>query len=139
MSDAILTATKTLDGKTYYNVNVISKTLAAMTVEYSKTDYPKNKVITTIKSSRLDEAAQKKYGLNSATQSQYDREIMTTVNNSPADKTNVEASKKNTAFDAPQGASAQQYLIQKTKLSKIQDSMNARSQAEMKEMEENTN
>ena len=130
---------KTLDGKTYYNVNVISKTVTAMTVEYAKTSDSKDRIITTIKTSRLDETARKKYGFNSANPAQSDQEIIQPVNNSPAGKTNVEASKKNTGFDVPQGASAQQYLIQKTKLSKIQDSMNARYQAEMKEMDESTN
>lgn len=43
------------------------------------------------------------------------------------------------AFDIPQGASIQQYLIQKTKLSKIQDSINARTAAQMKEMDDNAN
>ncbi len=129
----------TLDGKTYYQANVISKTHADMTVEYSKTPDTEDKAITTIKSSKLDEAAQKKYGFNDAERVGTVQKTTTPVNNLSAGKADIENSKKNAGFDIQEGAPGQQYLIQKTKLSNIQDSMNARYQAEMKEMDDNAN
>ena len=130
---------KTLDGKTYYNVKIISKTPTSMTVECSRTADTEDKIIITINSSRLNEDTQKKYELDNKKPTLPDQEIMTTSNNSSVKKNNIEASNKNTGFDVQQGASTQQYLIQKTKLSKIQDLMSARTRAEMKEMDDNAN
>lgn len=52
----------TLDGKVYYNVEVINKTSTDMTVECTRTSIPENRVVKTLKLSRLDEATLRKYG-----------------------------------------------------------------------------
>lgn len=130
---------KTLDGKTYYNVKVISKTPTTMTVECSRTADTEDKMITTINSHRLNEDTQKKYELANKRPNLPNQEIITTANSSSVKKNNIETPTENTCFDVQQGASTQQYLIQKTKLSKIQDLTNARTRAEMKEMDDNAN
>lgn len=120
---------KTLDGKTYYNVKVVSKTPTDMTVECTKLPVSEDRVLKTLKLSRLDESTQKKYGCDNAKADQSNHE----------EKNEVSNSKNSNAFDVPLGASTQQYLIQKTKLSNIQDSINARTAAQMNEMNDNTN
>ena len=120
---------KTLDGKTYYNVKVVSKTPADMTIECTKLPVSEDRVLKTLKLSRLDESTRKKYGYDNAKADQSNHE----------EKNEVSNSKNSNAFDVQQGNSAQQYLIQKTKLSKIQDSINARTAAQMNEMNDNTN
>lgn len=122
---------KTLDGKTYYNVKVISKTPIDMTVECTKLPISEERELKTLKLSRLGESTQKKYGYGNVKADQSSHEDDPTVKlHAIAD------TKSSSGFDVQQDASAQQYLIQKTKLSKIQDSINARTAAQMNEMDD---
>ncbi len=130
---------KTLDGKTYYNVQVISKTPTALTVECTKLPVSEDRVLKMLKLSRLDESTQKKYGYSNATADQSKHKDQVTTDNPNIKQNAIPDSKSSTAFDVQQGASGQQYLIQKTKLSKIQDSINARTAAQVKEMDDNAN
>jgi len=60
----------TLDKKTYYNVEVITKTATDLTIECTRTPVPEEgKALRTIKLSKLDEATLQKYG--------YDKEQVT--------------------------------------------------------------
>lgn len=80
--------------------------------------------------SGLDESTLKKYGYDKANTEQ-SSDGNPAATDSPTIKQNaIQDSKSSNAFDVQQGNPAQQYLIQKTKLSKIQDSINARTAAQ---------
>ena len=85
---------KTLDGKDYYNVKVVSKSPIDITIECTKLPVSEDRVLKTLKLSRLDDSTRKKYGYDNAKADQSNHE----------DKNEVINSKNSNAFDVPQGA-----------------------------------